>query len=78
LDTDTLFNGEENDDDCMIQVYLYRSSGTHKKVSQGQFNMAGITGNLNYSVPMSKGELFVKDFKMQPKASFLDYVFGGT
>ena len=37
IDTDTLFN-EDDEEECLLQIYKYKEKGNHKRVCEGKFN----------------------------------------
>lgn len=79
MDTDTLCNNIA-DQEILFQIYRYSSAGNHKMISSAITTLEELKSNQNTTIAAHKGEqakLHVVGFKVQPRVSFLDYIFGG-
>lgn len=79
IDTSTLC--QDNDEqEILFQFYRYSTDGNHKKISNAYTTLGELKANEGQSTMLSgdKGaKLEIVGLKVQPRVSFLDYIFGG-
>lgn len=80
-DTHTLCNDDENAP-IQVQIFKWKKSGTHDMVAKGTVQLKELNslqpGEESKTVALTRGYSFLfNQLRIQKRASFLDYVFGG-
>ena len=79
INTSSLCDDNDMQEIC-FQVFQYNSNGSHKKLSQaiGKLGEMKACNGSHYIITGGKGlKLIFNKPIIQPRVSFLDYVFGG-